>query len=113
MDLSDAQWQILKPLIPIPKRRADGGGRPYLPTREVLGGILWILRTGARWKDLPLRYPSYQTCLRRFQSRVRDGTLGRILRALARDLESRGKIDVSECSVDGTFAPAKKGPTCW
>ena len=109
MDLTDAQWQLLEPLIPISKSGTDKGGRPALPARQVLCGILWILRTGARWKDLPDRYPSYQTCHRRFQVWVRNGTLGRILRALAKDLECRGKIDLSECFIDGTFSPAKKG----
>jgi hypothetical protein len=96
-------------LVHVPTHDPEKGGRPFLPARDVLNGILWILRTGARWKDLPDRYPSYQTCHRRFQAWVRDGTFGRILRSLAQDLEHRGKIDLSECFVDGTFAPAKKG----
>jgi transposase len=65
--LSDAQWAILDPLIPEPKRRKDGKGRPWRDRREVLNGILYILRTGAPWADLPERYPAYQTCHRRFQ----------------------------------------------
>ncbi|MGE5444032.1 MAG: transposase, partial [Ignavibacteriales bacterium] len=48
-------------------RRQDGRGRPWRDNREVLNGILWILRSGARWKDLPERFPPYQTCHRRFQ----------------------------------------------
>jgi transposase len=42
-------------------------GRPWRQAREVLDGVLWVLRTGAPWRDLPERYPSYQTCHRRFQ----------------------------------------------
>ncbi len=57
MELTDAQWAIIKPLIPTPRRRKDGRGRPWRNPREVLGGILWVLRTGAPWKDLPDRYP--------------------------------------------------------
>ena len=109
MDLTDEQWQLLEPLIPTPPRRSDGRGRPWRSTREVLNGILWVLRTGAPWKDLPERYPSYQTCHRRFQQWVRDGTVEKILRALAEDLETRGDIDLSEAFIDGTFAPARKG----
>ncbi len=67
MELTDAQWAIIKPLIPTPRRRKDGRGRPWRNPREVLGGILWVLRTGAPWNDLPERYPPYQTCHRRFQ----------------------------------------------
>ena len=109
MDLTDEQWQRLEPLIPKPSRRSDGRGRQWRDSREVLNGILWVLRTGAPWKDLPDRYPSYQTCHRRFQQWAEDGTVEKILRALAEDLEERGEIDLSETFIDGTFAPARKG----
>jgi transposase len=52
MDLTDEQWEVLEPLIPEPPRREDGRGRPWRDPRDVLDGILWILRTGAPWKDL-------------------------------------------------------------
>jgi transposase len=57
---------------------------------------------------LPDRYPPYQTCHRRFQRWVREGALERVLEALARDLKERGKLDLSECFIDGTFVVAKK-----
>src|SRR5260370_24752665 len=109
MDLTEEQWALLRPLIPQPPRRQDGRGRPWRDSREVLDGILWILRTGAPWKDLPDRYPSFQTCHRRFQQWARDGTLERIVPTLAEDLERRGGLDLSESFIDATFAPAKKG----
>ena len=62
MDLTDEQWQVLQPLIPEPPRTEDGRGRPWRDPRDVLNGVLRILRTGAPWKDLPERYPPYQTC---------------------------------------------------
>ena len=108
MDLTDAQWTILAPLLPKPRVRRDRRGRPWRDPRDVLNGILWILRTGAPWKDLPDRYPSYQTCHRRFQRWVDHGTLKRVLRALARDLHARGGLDLSETFIDGSFASAKK-----
>jgi transposase len=64
MDLTAAQWEKLKPLL-APKRRSDGRGRPWRDTQAVLNGVLWVLRTGAPWHDLPDRYPPYQTCHRR------------------------------------------------
>jgi transposase len=109
MDLTDEQWSVLDPLIPRPKTRSDGRGRPWKDSRAVLNGILWVLRTGAPWHDLPDRYPSYQTCHRRFQQWVRSGVLKTVLEHLARDLHERGNLDLRECFVDGTFAPAKKG----
>ena len=71
--------------------------------------MLWVLRTGARWRDLPETYPPYQTCHRRFQRWVRDGTLKRVLTALAKHLRARGVLDLRECFIDGTFVAAKKG----
>ncbi len=109
MELTDAQWEALKPLIPAPEKRPDGRGRPWKDTREVLDGILWILKTGARWQDLPDRYPPYQTCHRRFQQWVRSGVLEKVLKAMVEDVRDRGKLDLSECFIDGTFVMAKKG----
>ena len=108
MHLSDAQWEVIKPLLR-EKRRADGRGRPWTDTRAVLDGVLWILRTGARWRDLPREYPPYQTCHRRFQQWVREGRLERILRALAEDLLLRGALDLEEAFIDASFSSAKKG----
>ncbi len=109
MDLSEKQWAVLAPLLPKPRIRKDRRGRPWRDPRDVVNGILWVLRTGAPWKDLPERYPSYQTCHRRFQHWVESGTMQRVLEALARDLEARGELDLSECFIDGTFAGAQKG----
>jgi len=109
MDLTDEQWAVLQPIIPAPPRRLDGRGRPWRDAREVLNGILWILRTGAPWKDLPERYPPYQTCHRRFQPGGRSGIFERLLQALATDLRERGELALSECFIDGTFVVAKKG----
>lgn len=112
-DLSDEQWAILDSLIPEPERREDGRGRPWRGRREVLDGILYILRTGAPWADLPERYPPYQTCHRRFQQWVKSGVMRGTLEALAEDLRARGGFDFQEAYIDGTFSPAKKGAPEW
>ena len=108
-DLTDAQWAVLDPLIPEPARRKDRRGRPWKPRRDVINGILYILRTGAPWADLPDRYPPYQTCHRRFQQWVRSGIIRGVLEALAEELRAGGKFDVEEAFIDGSFAPAKRG----
>lgn len=113
MELTDKQWIALESLIPKPPRRADGRGRPWRDTRQVLEGVLWILRTGAPWKDLPDRYPPYQTCHRRFQQWVHNGVLDKVLQALAEDLRDRGGLDLCEATIDGSFSSAKKGATAW
>jgi len=109
VDLTDHQWEIIEPLLPERDVSTGGRGRPRRPAREVLNGVLWVLRTGAQWSDLPDRYPPYQTCHRRFQSWVGNGLMEKMLQALAEDLRERGKIDLTEGFIDGTHAGAKKG----
>lgn len=113
MDLTDEQWAAVEPLLPKPEVREDGRGRPWRDPRDVLNGILWVLRTGAPWADMPERYPPYSTCFRRFQAWVEEGTLKRVLQHLADDLVARGKLDLSETFIDGTHAGAKKGVFLW
>ncbi len=108
-ELSDEQWAILEPLFPSPRNRPDGRERPRRATREVLNGILWVLRSGARWQDMPDRFPPYQTCHRRFQEWTRSCLIRQALESLARDLLERGGFDLSECYIDATFMIAKKG----
>jgi transposase len=111
-DLTDDQWEIIGPFLPMASRRKDGRGRPWKENRAVLDGILWILRTGAAWADLPDRYPSHRTCHRRFQRWVRCGVLKDVLHVLAEALHDEGYLDLREAFIDGIFAPAKKGGAC-
>ncbi len=113
MDLTDEQWAVLEPLLPAPVRRADGKGRPRVDNRAILNGILWIMRTGAPWHDMPNRYPPYQTCHRRFQEWVKSGTFEAVLRTLVQDVKERGELDLTECYIDGSFVMAKKGARGW
>jgi transposase len=64
--INDDRWKLIEPLLPKPKRNPKGG-RPSIDNREVLEGILWVLRTGARWQDLPDRDPSPSSCWRRLR----------------------------------------------
>ena len=109
MDLTDDQWNLIDPILPQDPVRPDGRGRPWSDRRQVLNGVLWILRTGAPWQDLPDRYGPHQTAHRRFQNWVRSGVIEKILLALAAHLKDAGGLDLTECFVDGTFVPAKKG----
>jgi Putative transposase of IS4/5 family (DUF4096) len=68
----------------------------------VLNGILWVLGTGAEWRELPNKYPPYQTCPRRFQQWVQEGKLEGILHA-------RGELELEEAFIDDSFTGAKKG----
>lgn len=68
MRLTDRQWEKIEHLIPDGTVVSDGKGRPRRGKREVLEGILWDVKKGARWRDLQKDYPPYQTCHRRFFS---------------------------------------------
>jgi transposase len=106
-DVTDAQWGILYQLIPEPKRREDGRGRPWKGHREVLNGILYILRTGVAWADLPDCYPPYQTCHRRFQQWLQSGVMGTLLKALPTDLlEKESRVRRRLLSASADYCPA-------
>ncbi len=79
----------------------------------MLNGVLWILGTGAQWRELPDKYPPFQTCHRRFQQWVRSGKLEKALRLLATHLHDRGKLDLQEAFIDATFRALKKGSCGW
>ena len=109
MDVTNEQWEIISKILPESKSAPGKKGRPSQDKRQVLNGVIWICRTGAQWNELPDKYPPYQTCHRYFQKWVDVGVWDKVLWEVARDLKDRGKIDITECFIDGTFASAKKG----
>jgi transposase len=108
--LSEMQWQKIEPLLPKPKRRKRG--RPPKDNRRVFEGILWVLKTGARWRDLPKDFGvSPSVCWKRLRLWEEQGVWLRLWRAFLSELDQRGKLDWQESFLDGSFAPAKKGAT--
>ena len=89
----------------IPTRR---GGRPQAHPRDCLEGILWVLRTGARWKDLPECFLSKSTCWRRFRERTETGVFQEAWRRLLGKLDNLGRINWEEAFAARTLAPAKR-----
>jgi transposase len=106
--LTDEQWLLIADLFPW-RAPTHVGGRPQILPRPCLEGILWILRSGARWKDLPTTFPSYATCWRRFRDWTRSGVWQKAWARLLRKLDGLGRIQWEEAFADGTFSPAKKG----
>ena len=88
MDLTDDQWNAVKDLVP--QKIMQGAGRPPQDTRDVLNGIFWKLRTGASWNDLPMEYPSHQTCYRYYTEWVKAGILDQVIQALVEHLKQSG-----------------------
>jgi transposase len=92
-ELTDAQWSLIEDLFP-----KQTTGRPRLSDRRVPGGILWILCSGAAWRDLPAighdrRYGKWQTVYSRFRRWQESGLFDRILDRLQVELDERGLID--------------------
>ncbi len=113
--LSPAQWELVLPLL---KKHRDNrykkNGRPFKHSdKRIMEAVLWILKTGARWQDLPGKFPPHNTVYHRFRSWERKGTIRKVLQALAHDLKKRGGLDLTECHIDATFIPAKKGDSVW
>ena len=97
-ELTDEQWAVVEPVLR-PARRADNRGGPWHDTRAVLNGVLWVLGTGAQWRELPEKYPVFQTCHRRFQQWVRAGKLEAALRKLAEHLHAQRSKDRGRAST--------------
>lgn len=103
LELTDAQWQRLEPLLPPEKPRT---GRLSHSHRRVLNGILWINRTGAPWKDLPECYGRVGTVSSRFYRWRKARVWQRILEALQARADRNGRVDWSLHFIDSTVVCA-------
>jgi transposase len=103
--LRDDRYAIIEPLLPT----NDRPGHPWKCHRSVINGILWVLHTGAQWRDLPRpTYGPWQTVYERFNRRSKDGTRGRLLEALQVRLDAAGKIDWDLFCIDGSSIRASR-----
>lgn len=91
--LTDEMWKKIQPLLP---RENGHWGRPYKPHRGVVEGILWILRTGSPWRDLPSDFDPWRTCYTRFTRQTKKGIWSNVWDALKSD------IDHENYAVDGS-----------
>ena len=102
-DLTNKQWEQLGPVLPPQKPHT---GRPALDHRQVMNGVLWVLRTGAPWRDMPERYGKWTTVYSRFQRWRKQGVWDRILSEL-QTMKSRDKqIDWEIHMIDGSVVRA-------
>jgi len=102
-ELTDDEWNLLKGLFPRQRR----GGK-WNDHRTTLNGMLWILRSGAPWRDLPDRYGKWKSVYHRFNRWRREGLFDRILKALQIRLDKQGKIDWDLWLVDGSNVRASR-----
>lgn len=108
LQLTDDQWGLISDLFENPDPNPEGG-RPRCDSRLCVEGILWILRTGARWRDMPICFPSGPTCWRRHKQWTEEGVWDKAWSRLLGKLDRKGKVDHDETMADATFASAKKG----
>lgn len=106
-DLKPQQWKVLEPLLPAHPHR----GHAWCDHQRVLNGIIWRLKTGATWRDIPSRYGAWQTCYDRFVRWRRDGTWLRILQTLQAQADARGDIDWDGAALDATHVKAQRSAT--
>ena len=102
-ELTDEQWARLQPLLPPQKPRT---GRPGHDLRTLLNGILWIIRTGAPWRDLPERYGSWHTVYSRFYRWQQAGLWAKILTVLQEHADAAGTFDWEIHFVDSSVIRA-------
>jgi transposase len=103
--LTDEQWNVVRSHIPVSTART---GRPARDPREMLDGILWVLVTGAAWRDLPEALGPWETVYYYFALWQRTGVFFRVVEALQVKLDEAGKLDWSAWCVDGTSIRASR-----
>lgn len=105
-DVSDTQWEYLQRLL------AQGArtGRPRANDREILNGILYVLKTGCQWEDLPHDIAaSPKTCHRRLLEYQRRRVWQKIVRALLQEAGRRGYLNFTNAYHDASVIKSKKG----
>ena len=103
-ELSDQRWHMIEDIVSPPQVM----GRPRRDDRQMLNGILWILCSGAKWRDLPERYGPWKIVYQRFRQWRDDGTFDRILTRLHLRLREDGTVDLDTWMVDSTSIRATR-----
>lgn len=107
MFITDQAWEALEPVLKVPRKSQYG--RPRADERECFEAVLFVLHTGIQWKHLPRTFPPKSTVHDYLQHWVGRQAFRQLLARVVGMLVQRGRIDLEECFIDATFAPAKAG----
>ncbi len=102
-ELTDEQWERIKPLLPAEKPKT---GRPNKDHRQIINGIIWVLKSGAPWRDLPERYGKVGTVSSRFYRWVAAGVWQKVLDRLRGEADDVGEVDWELHMLDGSVVRA-------
>ena len=99
-DLTEVEWRILRMLLPVERKpEKRGRGRPPADNRNIINGILWRLRTGAPWRDVPEKYGNWNSIYRRFRRWSTSGVWESVATALAETMAASGHYNIDSTSV--------------
>lgn len=107
-DVSDGLWRVTEPILPRARPKPKGG-RPRVPDRVVLAGIMYRLKTGCQWRALPREFGSGATCHRRFTEWVRLGVFEKVWEKMLEFYHVRKGISWTWASLDSVTVKAPKG----
>jgi transposase len=108
--LSQRLWERVEPLLPVYKPNPLGG-RPRASDRDCFEAIIFVLRSGCRWRDIPSELPSAATCWRRHLEWTGEGIWEQVWQIVVEELDEAKLLDTDELFADATFTPAQKGGT--
>jgi transposase len=101
-ELSEVEWALVAPFLPAERGRV---GRPSHDNRRVLNGILWVVRSGARWIDVPERYGRWNSVYRRFRRWSQAGVFQALLETLA-DALAEERLQMIDSTIVRAHAQA-------
>jgi transposase len=102
-DLTNEQWEQIEALLPKAKTKR---GRPAQDHRQLLNGMIWVLRTGAPWRDMPERYGKWATIYSRFQRWRKSGVWNKLFAELQTALDGESNVDWETHFIDSTTVRA-------
>jgi len=106
-EINDNDWERIKDTLP-PEN--TGEGRPSKPNREILNGIVWVVKTGSPWRDLPERFGPWETVYSRFRLWSQNDVFKEVFESLTHDADMQDvSIDSTSCKAHQHAAGAKKG----